>query len=739
MTLTLLVVGVAAARADDDLLVHQKPFDEIILKRSSGGEKLTTLPLSLPNRRVPEPLPTSGSLAVRLVSKPGVDLVVDWEDIASINLFEQLVLQEASRLVAAKKFDVAFDSFALLYQKYPETPGLNEAAGRYLQANALEAYQSRQYDKALAILLSYYERNPAAPGIGKAVDTVVDKILQEYVAAGNWSAARSVLDMADQQFKQARLSVVEDWRRRLENEAERILRRGAAAFRSKDYRAARQAANDATAILPDLPDAQKLFELASAAYPSVTVGVQSLAPSDPTPRIDLPESIRVARLARPTITELSGYTPEGGAYTSPLGRVALDNSGAGMRLSVEQPPAADNAYTLARWMLRAADPAARLSLPEVASITKTVDVEDLSMLNVSLNRVHVRPESLLRFAPLASAGLSTPRGYSIAESDDAHAVFLAEGPDAAVREVEERFFDTDTAALQALANGRVDLLARLMPWQIEPVRRDPRLAVGAYELPTTHVLIPTKRSRLLDQRSMRRALVYAINRQQILNDLIKGERTDPGFVLVSGPFPSGKGLDDPVRYGYNDGVAPRPYDPRLGAILSKLAWTQTQREEHGKKDEASRPFPTLRLAHGSDPIARGACQLIQAQLTAAGIPIELVELPADKLLAESPEFDLRYAELAVWEPLTDAQRVLGPHGVAGRCSDPMLAALDRLDRADNWPEVSRALYEVHALAAGDLPVLPLWQTPNFYAYRKDLSGVPESCVTLYQTIEGWRR
>lgn len=739
LTLAVLIACVGPSRAADELIVHQKPFDEIVLKASRGGEKLVTLPLSLPNRRAPNPLPTSGTLAVRLVSKPGIDLVVDWQDIAAVNLFEQLVLEEAARLVAAKKFDTAFDHFALLLQKYPDTPGLDEAAGRYLQANALAAYQDKQYDKALAILLSYYERNPTASGIGRAVDTVVDKILQEYVTAGNWSAARSVLDMADRQFKQARLTVVDRWRGRLQNEADRILRQGATAYRAEDFRAARQAAVDAKAILPDHPDAQKLFALASAAYPSITVGVRSRAPGDLAPRIDLPESIRVARLACPTITELSGYTPEGGSYTSPLGRVVLDNSGAAMRLAVEQQPAAQTAYSLARWMLRAADIDSPQSMPSVASVTETVDVEDVNVLNVSLNRVHVRPESLLMFAPLSRAGLSTPRGFSFVESNDTHAVFQADSPDAAIKEVEERYYDTDTEALQALASGRIDVLARLMPWQVEPVRRDRRLAVGEYELPTTHVLIPTKRSRLLDQRPMRRALVYAINRQQILDDLVKGERSDAGFVLISGPFPSGKGLDDPVRYGYNDGVAPRPYDPRLGAILSKLAWNQSQREEHGKKDEANRPFPTLRLAHGSDPIARGACQLIQTQLNAAGIPIELVELSADQLVADSPDFDLRYAELTVWEPLTDAQRVLGPHGVAGRCSDPMLAALDRLDSANNWPEVSRALNEVHALAAGDLPLIPLWQTPNFYAYRRDLAGVPESCVSLYQTIEGWQR
>ncbi len=221
--------------------------------------------------------------------------------------------------------------------------------------------------------------------------------------------------------------------------------------------------------------------------------------------------------------------------------------------------------------------------------------------------------------------------------------------------------------------------------------------------------------------------------------MILGGRADPSFQVVSGPFPTGRSLSDPIRYGYNDGVQPRPYDPRLGALLAALSWSQVQKAEHGKEDEADRPFPTLRLAHGSDPIARGASQSIQMQLAAAGIPIELVELGPDELVADNPDFDLRYAELALWEPLVDADRLLGPDGIAGRCSDPMIAALERLDNARNWVDVSSALRGVHELAAGDLPVIPLWQTVNHFAYRRGLRGIPESTVSLYQTLEGWER
>jgi hypothetical protein len=38
-----------------------------------------------------------------------------------------------------------------------------------------------------------------------------------------------------------------------------------------------------------------------------------------------------------------------------------------------------------------------------------------------------------------------------------------------------------------------------------------------------------------------------------------------------------------------------------------------------------------------------------------------------------------------------------------------------------------------------LPILPLWQTVNHFAYRDSISGVRASPVTLYQDLSAWRK
>src|SRR4029079_12799103 len=141
--------------------------------------------------------------------------------------------------------------------------------------------------------------------------------------------------------------------------------------------------------------------------------------------------------------------------------------------------------------------------------------------------------------------------------------------------------------------------------------------VAAYRLPSVHVLIPNQRNELMNRREFRRALSYGIDRQWILDRVILGGASDPAFSVVSGPFPKGVSHNDPVRYGYNDQVAPRPFEPRLAAILATVAWAGVQKQDNkddknkDDKDAAATAgeLPPLVLAHPNDPLARVVCQL----------------------------------------------------------------------------------------------------------------------------------
>jgi MarR-like DNA-binding transcriptional regulator SgrR of sgrS sRNA len=157
-----------------------------------------------------------------------------------------------------------------------------------------------------------------------------------------------------------------------------------------------------------------------------------------------------------------------------------------------------------------------------------------------------------------------------------------------------------------------------------------------------------------------------------------------------------------------------------------------------EKRKVSPDLPQLVLAYPNDPIARVACQTIQSQLAREDIPVKLREFTADELLSGKVECDLRYAEITVGEPLTDARTLVGPTGLAGDVQSPYLnAALRDLDAANNWKDVRSRLSRLHEIASHELPLIPLWQTINYFAYRDSVRGIVESPVALYQNVEQW--
>jgi ABC-type transport system substrate-binding protein len=301
-------------------------------------------------------------------------------------------------------------------------------------------------------------------------------------------------------------------------------------------------------------------------------------------------------------------------------------------------------------------------------------------------------------------------------------------------------------------DGTADVLDRVPPWHLARLQAIEGVQIESYRLPTVHVLIPNLQKPLLAKREFRRALCFGIDRKWIVDRVLLGGNPAPGFEVVSGPFPTGTSLNDPIRYAYNSQVAPRPFEPRLAAILASVAWNGVQNPPDKNKDkkkeaggEAAKkpepvetPLPELTLAHPNDPVARVACQSIQGQLAREGISTKLVEFTSDDLLAGKVEYDLRYAELAVWEPIADARLILGPRGLAGDLQSPYLdAALRDLDTATNWKDARARLAELHEIASHELPVIPLWQTVNHFAYRANVRGIGDSPVTLYQNIEQW--
>jgi ABC-type transport system substrate-binding protein len=269
------------------------------------------------------------------------------------------------------------------------------------------------------------------------------------------------------------------------------------------------------------------------------------------------------------------------------------------------------------------------------------------------------------------------------------------------------------------------------------LRGSDRFTVEPYALPTIHALVPVSDNPWLTSQTFRRALVYGINRQVILSSELLGNRTLPGCQVISGPFPPGIRDNDPLAYAYDERISARSWYPRLASILVTLARRELK-EIAAKRDEEFTEDTKLVLGYPGNEVARVACQSIAQYLQPLGIEIELLELPQGMSVDPEGRADLLYLQVAMWEPVIDARRLLAPAGVTSIGNEYVGMALRRLDAAKNWREARERLHELHRIVHEQVSVVPLWQTVDYLAYSERLRGVGSAPVTLYQNVEQWQ-
>ncbi len=756
LAIAAMALSVSAEEKAPLRLLDRQPFDRVTLNESNRSEVIDALLLDLADRRNPNSFPASGSLQLRRLTEPSVLYSVPWISIARIDLYEQLLLAEAVRLANSRDLNQAYEYFDFLHQNYPDLEGLQLATEKYLRQEALAAYTRKNYEETVAILLSLYDLNPRHRGLARFVTTVTDRLIAKHLATRDFSSARSVLDMLSDGFPELQLASIESWREKFKKGAMRQLSIARRANEEGQYSKARKSLRRALTILPTITGAATLMAEIDRRSPQIVVAVDQLVSTLESP-LDW-TTARVAQLTQPTLLKLTGFGAEGGNYDSPW--VKISSNDTGLQLDLELSDLAFrkgiSAETLTLELLKLANPDQPQYQANFAGLLRHITIDQGNLVNIHWQHSHVRPEALLPLAVQDVLRSTSPtNAYQSSVDDDPRLVTYrlpsSEDKNNGPQVIVERLYDNEEATFADLLSGEVDVVARVSPWQVEQWQQTEGIVVAPYRLPAIHVLLPNYKKPIMARREFRRALCYGIDRTHIVNDLLLGGKSRRGFRVLSAPLPAGITLTDPVGYAYNQSLQPRPYRPRLAAVLaavaknslSKLAATEGKADEQGQETdnkEHGDPLPVepLVLAHPPDAVATAACQSIKLQLDAIGFSVKLKALDPH-IEAAADDYDLLYAKISLWEPIVDARRLLGPHGLAGHCSTSMSLALQDVDQAKNWKEARARLKEVHKIAYNDLQVIPLWQTVEFFAHRESLRGLNKTPVTLYQNVVDWRR
>ncbi|MCC9599346.1 ABC transporter substrate-binding protein [Stieleria sp. JC731] len=734
-------------------LLQEDPHDIVFFTEKSGGgwAKVRLFPF----REMPSQVAQKGTLRFTIIGIEADEFVAKWTDIDRIDFWETRLEREVADRIASEDFVGAYPFLSILIRDYPRRPGLKELRSDFLWRNAIQRAKSDQRAESLAMLeeLHRYDDQYQQSNVLKAISGITNSLMEAMVKENELDAAQQLLARLKADYGDYDMGAITKWDNEFLKMAMEKRNEAIAAVREKDYRSARKLARESLYLKPDIENGQELVKKIDEVYPLITVGVlQAARVYDPV-RMDNWAARRAGRLLYRNLFEIQGAAPEGGEYDFLFGSTETNPDRTVLDLNLNTDKLASPLNQIEVDVL--ADRLAQRALPESetyfspwAASVLGIGIEGPKQVKCMLRRPHVLPTCLLQLNVDASwfgGEVGGPTGdYRVDAVDENETRFMlteearrGNTDDSKPREIVEVRCDSGSDAVSKLLSGEVDVLDQLFPADAVALKQRREIKVVEYPLPTIHMLVPCSDHEFITDKNFRRALLYGINRDDILNgELLENKRFD-GCQVLSGPFPAGLNQEDPLGYAYDSTILPRPFEPSLAKLLIELS-KNLKNAQAERKQEPPPKLRAIRLAFPADNLSRVACEAIKSQWQLIGLEVELVQLPLGETFPEPDTADLVYVSAAIWEPIIDARRLLGPNGLAGSEDQLVGLGLRRLEEALNWKEVRDRLLDLHAISHHELPVLPLWQMVESFAYRRSLSGMGNRIVSLYQNAGNWR-
>lgn len=749
--------AVQSERFQDQVdLVDRKPFDRIYLDGFNRNETLDILPLVNPPRK---PFPDREVLVFELADEPGIELEVPYANVVDFKTFNDLLLEESEQLIAEKKYAAAFRNLLFVYDGSGGNRELLERLKKVLYLDARANYENGNYGLALSMFEDLYQRDPrfVIEGIEKSsLELILDCYngrLEQLAGELRWNGVRDLLQAVQTRYGDRAESLLSAWQARLASENSRFQEEARRYLQARDFLNARLSAGRALMVLPEDGPSRQLMDEIVGAFPLLFVGVSRPAISPDPSRIDDWASRRVGRLTQRRLTELAGFTDEGGRYQFPNGRFEqADELGRVYRFIFEDYGANTGefgvpeltAHDLASLLIAWADPSSPECHVPWARIAEKISVLDASTVEIRLRMPFVRPEALLQLPYSFPGAPPEPNGpYAITDRSEERAMFQGNPlyprrPGQQLPEIVEWTHGSMSSAVDALLRGDVDVVDRIPPSDLPRLRTTPGIEVRSYFVPTMHMLVPNLRNDFIKSSMFRIGLLRTIDRENLVRNSICRSMEIDGALPVDSPFPVGMQDNDQIAYAIDPTIRPGVSNYLLGQLLVN-AEKRRQEEVRIRKgeDEASVPLPKVVLAYPRNEIASISCTAIASQWRQIGIQTELRELPPGTTVPPDEDYDFLYLEVVCTEPLADADFLFGMRGAVPGVNATVEQIVRRVNTASSWRQASSNLRQLHRQVMNSVAILPLFQLREHYAYRSGVRGIGRDLIYLYQNVDRW--
>lgn len=237
-----------------------------------------------------------------------------------------------------------------------------------------------------------------------------------------------------------------------------------------------------------------------------------------------------------------------------------------------------------------------------------------------------------------------------------------------------------------------------------------------------HIPLNNRKPQLSDKR-VRQAMMYAIDRQAVIDDIFQGA----AVVAVSNFSPA-------ATDWFNPNVTQYTYDPaKAAALLDEAGWVLDG--DVRKKDGETLSFVCTTIS--GDQVRRPEAEVIQQYLKDVGIDMQLAEAPVATILEQLPKgeldaslFNWTYGEL---DPdATVSLSSTGPDNFSGfqnaRVDELLAAGLVELDQAKR-----KAIYdEIQQIVSDEVPFLYLMYWNWYNIFNNRVKGLPESAKSGFE-------
>lgn len=237
-----------------------------------------------------------------------------------------------------------------------------------------------------------------------------------------------------------------------------------------------------------------------------------------------------------------------------------------------------------------------------------------------------------------------------------------------------------------------------------------------YGSPVTNQSAFIQTANLPDAR-VRKAMLYAIDRQKLVDQLLKGHgEVVDGFLSSASPF-------------FDETIEATPYDPeKAKALLAEAGWDGSQ---------------TLRfyINSGDNTFVNGA-QVLAAQWAEAGIKVEVttVDLATLMTVAGTTDYDIMAVQYtyAPVDPYPDVDWLLSGEGSwTGYHSDDISEALAKTQQTSDIGEIRELYSIVDKKVQEDVPMFSAYIISAQGAVNKRLLNAKPSVYGLFNNVQDW--